>query len=106
MEDEIRDLVRERIREYHTGFTVPVHNDEILQVIAFNPIELDLTAGLDNICGNVSFICSVKGKIDGIVSRNRTYSFYFTGIEAVMRGTKIIDLNLDNMQIPFYERHN
>jgi len=106
MENDIRTLLINKLREYHTNFTVPHYDDVILKVVTFNPIELEWKDDLGNISGNASFISHVKGKIKGVAFRNRTYSFSFSGAEAVMDGTKVSDLNIENMNIPSYTRQN
>ncbi len=106
MEKQIRSLLISKLGEYHSNFTVPYYNDEILKVLAFNPIEFEWKDDLENIGGNVSFICLVKGKIKGITSRKRTYSFSFSGVSAIMEGTKVTDLNLENMNITSYNRQD
>ncbi|MBL4663449.1 MAG: hypothetical protein JKY22_07835 [Flavobacteriaceae bacterium] len=59
---------------------------------------------LDDIRGNLSFTCWGKGKTQGVAKSNMTFSFNFSGVQAVMDGNKLVDLNIDNMAIPSYER--
>jgi len=103
MENTIRNILRNKLSDYHQGFNVPHYNEDIINIQVFNAFELNFE-NLDDIWGNVSFRCWVQGKNPKIAKKNMTFSFTFSGVQAVMDGNQLVDLNINNMVIPSYER--
>ena len=101
MEEKIRAILINKLREYFKNFHIDAYDSDIINIINFHPFEMQWD-NLNNISGNnVSFTCWIKGKRKGIVKQNETYSFNFSQISAVIVDNVLVDLDIENMNIMF-----